>query len=239
MAGSSPEALGMTLDLETLVLRSGVHRSPPDGVSLMEAVSAVAGELWSNSPSCTSPVISVYAQSLADWLPDIERQTLKPYIPRLVGTARPDLELARALICADVAVRVFARLALEAAGLGQEAKRLGALGPIDRESADSARLASSAAELAARSAASTSEWSMTESMRLAAESARSAALSVSSAGRSAVSASASASAAESTARLAVRSAVSAEEAARQAGKSAEPVRSAAFGLLDRLIAAGS
>ena len=37
----------MTLDLETLVLRSGTHRSAADGVSLMEAVSAVAGELWS------------------------------------------------------------------------------------------------------------------------------------------------------------------------------------------------
>lgn len=81
----------MTLDLDTLVLRSGTHASPSDGVSLMGAVSALAGEPWSNSPSCTSPVIAAYARSLGNWLLDDERQRLKPYIPRLVGTAKPDL----------------------------------------------------------------------------------------------------------------------------------------------------
>ena len=85
----------MTLDLDTLVLRSGTHTSSSDGVSLMEAVSALAGEPWSNSPSCTSPVIAAYARSLNDWLPDDARQRLKAYIPRLVGTAEPDLELRR------------------------------------------------------------------------------------------------------------------------------------------------
>jgi hypothetical protein len=78
----------MTLDLDTLVLCSGAHTSPSDGVSLMEAVSDLAGEHWSNSPSCTSPVIAAYARSLNDWLPDAERQRLKAYIPRLVGTHR-------------------------------------------------------------------------------------------------------------------------------------------------------
>jgi hypothetical protein len=227
----------MTLDLETLVLRSGVHRSATDGISLMEAVSILVGEPWSNSPGCTSPVIATYASGLNNWLPDIERQELKLYIPRLIETARPDLELERGFACADVAVRVFARLALAAAGLRLEADTLGALGPLDRESSESARSAASAAELAARSAASTSEWSLKESLRSAAESARSATLSVSSVARSTVTSSASA--AESTARLAVRSAASAEAAARLAGKPAESVRSAAFELLDRLIAIGS
>ena len=87
----------MTLDLDTLVLRSGTHTSSSDGVSLMEAVSALAGEPWSNSPSCTSPVIAAYARSLNDWLPDGARQRLKAYIPRLVGTAEPNLELRRAI----------------------------------------------------------------------------------------------------------------------------------------------
>jgi len=52
----------MTLDLDTLVLRPGTHTSASDGVSLMEAVSALAGEPWSNSPSCTSPMIAAYAR---------------------------------------------------------------------------------------------------------------------------------------------------------------------------------
>jgi hypothetical protein len=226
----------MTLDLDTLVLRSGTHTSPSDGVSLMEAVSALAGEPWSNSPSCTSPVIAAYARSLNDWLPDDARQRLKAYIPRLVGTAEPELELRRAFACADAAVRVFAPLAFAAAGLVEEAAKLGALAPVDRESAESARSDAESAELAARSAAaSSSAWSAALSMRSAAESARSAALSARSAARSSESAPAAAqAAAESAARLAARSAESAQAATEAA---TEAARSAAFELLDRLIAA--
>ena len=210
----------MTLDLDTLVLRSGAHTSPSDGVSLMEAVSALAGEPWSNRPSCTSPVIAAYARSLNDWLPDDARQQLKVYIPRLVGTAAPDFELRRAFACADATVRVFAPLAFAAAGLVEEAAKLGALAPVDRESVESAE---SAAELLAA-----------ESMRSAADSARSAA-------RSARSAS---SAARSAAAESARSAESAQAAARSAARAAESApeaaaRSAAFELLDRLIAAAS
>ena len=208
------------LDLDTLVLRSGAHTSPSDGVSLMEAVSALAGEPWSNSPSCTSPVIAAYARSLNDWLPDDARQRLKVYIPRLVGTAAPDLELRRAFACADAAVRVFAPLAFAAAGLVEEAAKLGALAPVDRESVESAESAAESAASAARSAASLAAWSAAESARSAADSARSA-RSASSAARSA---------AASAARSAARSAESAPEAA---------ARSAAFELLDRLIAAAS
>lgn len=201
----------MTLDLDTLVLRSGTHTSPSDGVSLMEAVSALAGEPWSNSPSCTSPVIAAYARSLNDWLPDDARQRLKAYILRLVGTAEPDLELRRAFACADAAVRVFAPLAFEAAGLVEEAAKLGALAPVDRESAESARSAAESAESAARSAASLAAWSAADSMRSAADSARSAA----------------------------RSARSAAESMRSAAAAESAARSAAFELLDRLIAAAS
>jgi hypothetical protein len=227
----------MTLDLDTLVLRSGTHVSASDGVSLMEAVSILAGEPWSSSPGCTSPVIAAYARGLNDSLLDDERQLLKAYIPRLVRTAEPDLELGRAFACADTAIRDFAPLALRAVGLVEEAAKLGALASVSGESADSARSAASAAETAARSAASTSDWSAAESIRSAAESARSAALSVSSAARSA--AGASGSAAESAARLSARSAEAAQVAARLAGQSAEPVRSAAFSLLERLIAIAS
>ena len=225
----------MTLDLDTLVLRSGTHISASDGVSLMEAVSDFAGEPWSNSPSGTSPVIAAYARSLNDWLPDDVRQRLKAYIPRLVGTAEPDLELRRAFACADAAVRVFAPLAFKAAGLVEEAARLGVLAPVDRESAESARSAAESAESAGRSAASLSAWSAAESMRSAAESARSAARSASSAARSAESGQA-----ESAAEAA-RSAESAQAAASSAAQVAAEgaARAAAFELLDRLIAAAS
>jgi hypothetical protein len=174
-------------------------------------------------------VIAAYARSLNDWLPDDARQRLKAYIPRLVGTAEPDLELRRAFACADAAVRVFAPLALAAAGLVEEAAKLGALAPVDRESAESARAAAESAEWAARAAAAEAAWSAAESMRSAAESARAA----ESAARAAVRAAEPARSAESAqaaARSAARSAVRAPEAA---------ARSAAFELLDRLIAAAS
>ena len=231
----------MTLDLDTLVLRSGAHTSPSDGVSLMEAVSALAGEPWSNSPSCTSPVIAAYARSLNDWLPDDARQRLKAYIPRLVGTVKPDLELRRAFACADAAVRVFAPLAFAAAGLVEEVAKLGALAPVDRESAESARSAAESAESAELAARSAARSAAALSMRSAAESARSAALSARSAARSAESAPAAAqAAAESAARLAARSAESAQAATESATQSARSAaRSAAFELLDRLIAAAS
>ena len=236
----------MTLDLDTLVLRSGTHTSPSDGVSLMEAVSDFAGEPWSNSPRSTSPVIAAYARSLNDWLADDERQRLKAYIPRLVGTAEPDLELRRAFACADASVRVFAPLAFKAAGLVEEAARLGVLAPVDRASAESARSAAESAESAARAAASLSAWSAAESMRSAADSARSAARSASSAARSAQAESAaesarSAESAQAAARSAARSAESAQAAASSAAQAAasSTARAAAFKLLDRLIAAAS
>src|SRR5450759_2471860 len=175
----------MTLDLDTLVLRSGAHTSPSDGVSLMEAVSALAGEPWSSRPSCTSPVIAAYARSLNDWLPDDARQRLKVYIPRLVGTAEPEIELRRAFACADAAVRVFAPLAFAAAGLVEEVAKLGALAPVDRESAESARSAAESAESAELAARSAARSAAALSMRSAAESAESAELAARSAARSA------------------------------------------------------
>jgi hypothetical protein len=238
----------MALDLDTLVLRSGTHSSPSDGVSLMEAVSALAGEPWSNRPSCTSPVIAAYARSLNDWLADDARQRLKAYIPRLVGTAEPDLELRRAFTCADAAVRVFAPLAFAAAGLVKEGLKLGALAPVDRESGRSAAESAESAEWAARSAASTSEWSA--AAESAADSARSAARSARSAIESAAMESArsaawsAAESAQAAARLSARAALAAaESAARSAAGSAEraerAARAAAFDLLDRLIGAAS
>jgi hypothetical protein len=218
----------MTIDLDTVVLGSGAHASASDGVSLMEAVSALAGEPWSNSPSCTSPVIAAYARSLNDWLPDDERQRLKAYIPRLVGTAEPELEVRRGFACADAAVRVFAPLAFATAGLVEEAAKLRAHAPVDRDSAQSAQSAAQSAESAARSAASLSAWSAAEVMRSAAESARSAALAASSAARSGESA-------QSAARSAARSVEWARSAARSAAVESA-ARSAALELLDRLIA---
>ena len=69
------------------VLASGAHESPKDGACVMEYVSLLAGEEWSDSPACTHPVLASMARAVNDSLPDDRRQELVPLIGRLFGTA--------------------------------------------------------------------------------------------------------------------------------------------------------
>ncbi|HWC30714.1 MAG TPA: hypothetical protein VG845_11600, partial [Dehalococcoidia bacterium] len=72
-------------ELKTVTLDAGGHK--PDGeFCVMEAVAYVAGEPWSDSPECASPVLGAFLRSWNDTLDDETRQLLKPYVPRLVGT---------------------------------------------------------------------------------------------------------------------------------------------------------
>jgi hypothetical protein len=75
--------------LDKLTLGSGSHRAPNNGLveaCVMEAVSYVAGEPWSDRPKCASRVLTSFLIRLNDRLDDGDRQLLKPYIVRLVGT---------------------------------------------------------------------------------------------------------------------------------------------------------
>lgn len=54
----------------------------------------LAGEPFSDSPDCACPVISAYMRTWNDGLPYGERQRLKPYAARAVGT-RADRDLTR------------------------------------------------------------------------------------------------------------------------------------------------
>ena len=76
--------------IESLVLEVGSHEPPDNGLvhaCVMEAVAYVAAEPWSDHPECASPVLGAFLRSWNDGLPDADRQMLKPFIPRLVGTA--------------------------------------------------------------------------------------------------------------------------------------------------------
>ena len=138
-------------DLEHLTLLPGWHVRREDGLCVLEAVSWFAGLAHSDQPDCTDWVIAAYARTLNDALPDEQRDRLIPYIPKLAGTADGCPPEKRALIAADRAVRVFAPLALRAAGLTEEAVKLESLPVID--SADSAAKAAGAADSAAKAAA--------------------------------------------------------------------------------------
>ena len=96
-----------TIDLSTITLTSGGHRSIDSGACLLEAASYLAGEPWSDHPTCVSPVLGAYGRSLNDVLPDDLRQTLKPYIPRLLNTAGDGQDERRSYMALDWLVRVY------------------------------------------------------------------------------------------------------------------------------------
>src|SRR5207249_8950592 len=97
--------LKRTLDLDTLTLHVGAHK-PNHTFCVMEAVAYVAGEPWTDSPKCASPVLSAFLRALNDGLPNADRQKLKAFIPRLVDTNNKQADERRAWMATDWLVRV-------------------------------------------------------------------------------------------------------------------------------------
>ncbi len=125
------------IDLDTLVLTTGAHRSREEGVCAMEAAAWLAGEAHSDVPACVCFVLCAYVQRLndAEWSSDAARTAaLRPWIPRLLHTATGDAAgIARASWLADRALSTWAPLALQAGvlemeALGFDATRLRTLG---------------------------------------------------------------------------------------------------------------
>ena len=94
----------MTANVELLAdlppLGKGKHSRPAVGACLLEAVSYVAGEPWSDHPACVSPVLAAFGRALNDALPDNRRQELAPLIPQLIGTVDPEADQRDGLVCA-------------------------------------------------------------------------------------------------------------------------------------------
>ena len=147
-------------------LTYGSHRTREDGMCLMEAVAYLAGEPHTDAPMCACPILTTYAIALNDAMgqgPDgdaLRAQYLYDLAPMLVGSrSTPDVEQARTYVLIDHAIRVFAPLALESAGLDGEAARLRALGAvIDQRSAWSASEDASRAASAAARVTATAGW---------------------------------------------------------------------------------
>jgi hypothetical protein len=72
------------------VLSRGKHRSPKRGACFMEFASFLAGERWSDHPSCTHPLLAQLARQVNDSLSDGDRQQLVPLIPMVVGRCGDD-----------------------------------------------------------------------------------------------------------------------------------------------------
>jgi hypothetical protein len=141
--------------VEELHLGRGSHDPPTNGLEaacVMEAVAYVAGERFSDHPACASPIITAFLISWNDSMDDEDRQMLKPYIPRLVGTrtTKKDEEV-RAWMLTDWLARECAPAWMRLAGLTAQAELLESLAPL--KSAASARKAKLALDTARKDSA--------------------------------------------------------------------------------------
>jgi hypothetical protein len=67
-------------------LEPGRHRSPGEGVCVVELASMVAGEKFTDRPKCVCPVIGSFLRCWNDHAGYADRQRLQPYASRVVGT---------------------------------------------------------------------------------------------------------------------------------------------------------
>lgn len=104
------------------ILSSGRHRNPRRGACFMEFASYLAGEKWSDHPSCTHPVLAALARDVNDLASDATRATLTQHVHRVVGLSSND-----PMVMAAIAIHAAAR-ALPIASL--ERQRAIAVGMI-------------------------------------------------------------------------------------------------------------
>ncbi len=72
------------------MLSRGKHRSPRKGACFMELASYLAGERWSDHPSCTHPLLAALARHVNDNSTDDGRQRLAGLIPGVIGLVDDD-----------------------------------------------------------------------------------------------------------------------------------------------------
>src|SRR6476469_7801525 len=103
------------------VLSRGKHRSPKKGACFMELASFLAGEKWSDHPSCTHPLLAALARDVNDCVTDEARSRLAPLIPRVIGlngdNERVDAWIARGVALAALPHVAFAKQGVAVVGL--------------------------------------------------------------------------------------------------------------------------
>jgi hypothetical protein len=103
------------------VLSRGKHRSPKKGACFMELASFLAGESWSDHPSCTHPLLASLARDVNDHVGDAARTRLAPLIPEVIGLngsdPRVDAWIARETALAALPITACERQGVAAVGL--------------------------------------------------------------------------------------------------------------------------
>jgi hypothetical protein len=74
-------------------LSAGKHRNPRKGGCFMEFASLLAGEPWSDHPSCTHPLLAAVARHVNDLTSDPGRPRLAGLIPSVIGLTGNDLHI--------------------------------------------------------------------------------------------------------------------------------------------------
>lgn len=78
-------------------LSAGAHDADAGEACVMEYVSLLAGEQWSDRPECTHPILAHEARTTNDLLRGGDRPHLVPLIGRLFGTTEDSVEIRTAL----------------------------------------------------------------------------------------------------------------------------------------------
>jgi hypothetical protein len=90
----------------------------------MEGVAYLAGEEHSDTPVCVSPVLQRFCIAFNDRLADDQRQRLRPYLARTIGTAGDGQDEERLRLCREWLVRGASPKVLDLAGEKEAAERL-------------------------------------------------------------------------------------------------------------------
>ncbi len=133
---------------KSIVLKSGAHNSFEEGVCAMEAVAWLAGEKHADRPECACPALISFVQRLNDRWQEDERQLLKPYLLRLIGTKDKNTKARAELIVFRSITRILP-IALDAAKLTDLSEKIRKLEvgnwaeaqALCREARDAARMA--------------------------------------------------------------------------------------------------
>ena len=116
---------------DSYFLSKGSHDSPDAGRCAMEWVAYIAGEPHSDQPACVSPVLRSFGISLNDQWDDEQRQKLRPYLARCIGTAGDGRDLERSWLATDWLLREFLPAFLDLVpSLRGHAARIRALPPV-------------------------------------------------------------------------------------------------------------
>jgi hypothetical protein len=73
-------------DPSSVRLAPGSHSSPHEGACVVELASILAGEEFSDRPRCVDPVIAAFLRGWNDRAGHADRQRLRPYAERIVGS---------------------------------------------------------------------------------------------------------------------------------------------------------